>query len=173
MRRDYTKYSKIKKKDASLASTVWFLSTITLSWVQGCSRSSGLGGLMLDTTLSCVQIETAILYILINFLRRLQKGVLHILPSLRTRFNKLFCLLVSHVPLRLQVRLVADEEDHSVGVGQVARVCQPGRKVVVSRPSCDIIDKESPCGSSVVGPRHSSEPFLASSVPDLKLNLLS
>ena len=38
----------------------------------------------LDTTLSCVQIETAILYILINFLRRLQKGVLHILPSLRT-----------------------------------------------------------------------------------------
>ena len=154
MWRDYTKYSKIKKKDASLASTVWFLSTITwnacifeirayyklfvachrneqvwiqvgwafsifrqsryhgltLSWVQGCSRSSGLGGLMLelrlitifvdqcwivlllfiivlsnlDTTLSCVQIETAILYILINFLRRLQKGVLHILPSLRT-----------------------------------------------------------------------------------------
>ena len=38
----------------------------------------------LDTTFSCVQIETAILYILINFLRRLQKGVLHILPSLRT-----------------------------------------------------------------------------------------
>ena len=85
--------------------------SLTLSWVQGCSRSSGLGGLMLelrlitkfvdqclivlllfiivffsnlDTTLSCVQIETAILYILINFLRRLQKGVLHILPSLST-----------------------------------------------------------------------------------------
>ena len=38
----------------------------------------------LDTTLSCVQIETAILYILINFLRRLQKGILHILPSLST-----------------------------------------------------------------------------------------
>jgi len=121
---------------------------------------------MLDTTLSCVQIETAILYILINFLRRLQKGVLHILPSLSTRFHKheaifvskLFCLLVSHVPLRLQVRLVADEEDHSVGVGQVARVCQPGGEVIVSRPSCDIIDKESPCGTSVVGPRHSSEP---------------
>ena len=41
--------------------------------------------------------------------------------------------------LRLQVRLVADEEDHSVGVGQVARVCQPGGEVVVSRPVSKII----------------------------------
>ena len=116
-----------------------------------------------------------------------------VLPPRKSRPSEEYIVLkgnysrLAWLHLRLQVRLVADEEDHSVGVGQVARVCQPGGKVVVSRPvnkiilgniffnlisneavivcernaltpSCDIIDKESPCGTSVVGPRHSSEP---------------
>lgn len=109
MWRDYTKYSKIKKKDASLASTVWFLSTITwnacifeirayyklfvacqraeqvwiqvgwafsifrqsryhgltLSWVQGCSRSSGLGGLMLELRLITKFVDQCLIVLLL------------------------------------------------------------------------------------------------------------
>ena len=53
--------------------------------------------------------------------------------------SELLGLLVGDVPLCLQITLVPDEEDHSVGVGQVARVCQPGGEVVVSRPVNKII----------------------------------
>ena len=68
-----------------------------------------------------------------------------VLPPRKSRPSEEYIVLkgnysrLAWLHLRLQVRLVADEEDHSVGVGQVARVCQPGGKVVVSRPVNKII----------------------------------
>ena len=68
-----------------------------------------------------------------------------VLPPRKSRPSEEYIVLkgnysrLAWLHLRLQVRLVADEEDHSVGVGQVARVCQPGGEVVVSRPVNKII----------------------------------
>ena len=48
--------------------------------------------------------------------------------------SELLGLLVGDVPLCLQITLVPDEEDHSVGVGQVPSVGQPRAQVVVGGP---------------------------------------
>ena len=84
----------------------------------------------------------------------------HLLPSFRARLQKrqpvLLCelprLLVGDVPLRLQVGLVADEEDDRVGVGQVPRVRQPAAQVVVGRPTGHVIHHQSASGTAVVRP---------------------
>ena len=75
--------------------------------------------------------------------------------------------------LSLQVWLVANKKDHSVWVGQVASICQPGREVVVCwserrddrnkkwkvSPPSDVINKKSPSSTSVVWPCHSPKPL--------------
>ena len=76
--------------------------------------------------------------------------------------------------LSLQVWLVANKKDHSVWVGQVASIRQPGREVVVCwsergrddgnkkskvSPPSDVVNKKSPSSTSVVWPCHSPKPL--------------
>jgi len=142
---------------------------------------AGLRGFMLDPTLCRVQIQTTVLYVLINFLCSFQKCILYIVSGLCTGFDKhepvlvgkLLRLLVRHVPLALQVRLIPNQENHSVWVGEVPGVRQPGGEVVIRGPSCDVIDKQGSCRPSVVTPRYSTKPLLSSCVPDLELDFLA
>jgi len=54
----------------------------------------------------------------------------------RTVFlGKLARLLVGDLALLCQVRLVTDEEDDSVGVGEVSRIGQPAAEVIVGASS--------------------------------------
>ena len=82
---------------------------------------------------------TLTLDVLVDALGGLEERLLHALARLGGRLEEgeavlvgeLFGLVERDVPLLVEVALVADEEDHGVGVGQVARVRQPRRQVVV------------------------------------------
>lgn len=136
---------------------------------------------MLDARLCGVQVERPVLDVAEDATGRLEKGLLHAVARLRRRLDEheavlvgeLLRLLVGDVTLRLQVALVADEEDDGVRVRQVAGVRQPGAQVVVRGASRHIVDHQRASSSAVVAPGDSSESFLASGVPDLKLDLLS
>lgn len=45
--------------------------------------------------------------------------------------------------------------------------------MIICRTSCNVVNHEGSCGSSIVRPRHCSEPFLTGGVPDLEFYLLS
>lgn len=69
--------------------------------------------------------------------------------------------------------LVADEHNDHIAVTVLPRILQPGGKVVESLTPCDVIHKQCAGGATVVRPCDATESFLASSVPDLQLDLLS
>ena len=80
----------------------------------------GVGRLVLDPGLGRVQVERAVLDVLVDLLGRLQEHVLDILTRLRRSFEEqqpvlvreLLGFLVSYVTLRVKVSLVANEEDY-------------------------------------------------------------
>ena len=80
----------------------------------------GVGRLVLHPGLGRVQVERAVLDVLVDLLGRLQEHVLDILARLRRSFEEqqpvlvreLLGFLVSDVPLSIKVSLVANEEDY-------------------------------------------------------------
>lgn len=105
---------------------------------------------MLDARLCGVQVERPVLDVAEDATGRLEKGLLHAVARLRRRLDEheavlvgeLLRLLVGDVTLRLQVALVADEEDDGVRVRQVAGVRQPGAQVVVRGASPEKTNKK-------------------------------
>eukprot|EP00041_Stephanoeca_diplocostata_P009606 m.149281 g.149281 ORF g.149281 m.149281 type:complete len:110 (+) comp17811_c0_seq1:367-696(+) len=83
------------------------------------------GSLLLDPGLSGIEIQAAILDVLIDFLGSGQKGIFNIFSRFRTRFKKNQSVLVSKlsgffccdVTLCFQITFVPDEKDDSVGIG--------------------------------------------------------
>lgn len=128
--------------------------------------------LLLDAALGGVQIQSTVLHALVNLASRFQERFLHILPSHCARLGehqpilvgKLFRLLVRDLARRLQVALVADEENDCRRVREVLRVGEPRAEVVVSGTSCDVVHHQATSGASVVAARDSSESLLASSL---------
>ena len=86
-----------------------------------------------------------VLDILSDELSCAQEGLLDILSSLGRGldenepilFSKLCGLVVAHVHLALQVLLVSNEHDDSVGVGEIASISEPGGEVVEGRSAVE------------------------------------
>ena len=74
-------------------------------------------------------------------------------------------LLIRHISLLIQITLISNQHNHSIGGRKCLCVSQPRSQMIKGRTSRDIIHKKSPSSSSVVAPCHSAEPFLSSSIP--------
>ena len=71
-----------------------------------------------------------------------------------------------------QIALVSDQHDDDVGVGMVAEFLQPPVDVVVGLVLADIVDKEGPDGTTVVGGGDGAITLLTGGIPDLRLDRL-
>ncbi len=71
---------------------------------------------------------------------------------------------------RFKVGFVSNQELHDVLVAVFVDFSQPGLNILEGLSVSDIIDKDDAVSSLVVRSSDSFEPFLAGSVPDLKLN---
>ena len=70
------------------------------------------------------------------------------------------------------VTLVANEHDGGVGVAILSHFFEPARQMRERVPPRDIVDEQSASSTSVVGAGDGLKRFLASSVPNLQLDVL-
>ena len=71
-----------------------------------------------------------------------------------------------------QIALVSYQHDDDVRVGMVSQFLQPSCDVFVCLVLADIVDKQSPHGTSVVGGCDGAISLLPSSIPNLRLDRL-
>lgn len=90
----------------------------------------------------------------------------------RKHTGKLLGLLRGHGAQMSQIALVSDQHDDDVGVGMVAEFLQPPVDVVVGLVLADIVDKEGPDGTTVVGGGDGAITLLTGGIPDLRLDRL-
>jgi len=106
-----------------------------------------------------VDVEDALLDLLVNLLGRVYERLLHVGRRARRRLHedqsvlagKGFAFLLLYLTPRVQVALVADQHDHHVRIGVLARILQPGGQVVEGLPPCDVVYQQGAGGSAVVG----------------------
>lgn len=88
------------------------------------------------------------------------------------RTSKLLRIFRGHRPQMPQIALVPDQHDDNVGVSVVPEFLQPPVDVIVGLVLADIVHKESPDSTAIVGRRNRPVPLLACRVPDLSLDRL-
>lgn len=151
----------------------------------------------LDSVRFVIDVEHALLDLLVDLLGRVDERLLYISSSPCGRLHehqvvlsrKRLTLLLLHFTSRVQVTgreevstmeivirtadspLVANQHDYHVRVGMLASVLQPGRQVVECLPASDVVDEQSTSSTTVVRPGDGPKRFLASRVPDLQFNL--
>lgn len=118
--------------------------------------------------------------VIVNFLRGIDEGILHIERGLGTRFQKnqtiLLCkrpsLLRGHRAAVFQIVLVADQHNHHVALAVLPSLLEPPRQMLEGVPPCYVVHEEGAGGPSVIRPGDGAEGLLPSGVPDLQLHLL-
>lgn len=156
-------------------------------------------GLLPDTVVSKVIkllqfiIEIALLHLLVDLPDQVLEGLLHVRGIQRTRLNELYLCMkkpsekstskaltlfggeflrlgLTDLPLRLQITLVADQDDGYFFVSVVPHFLQPLPYRLEGVSTGDIVNEQHPDGLPVVRIRNGSIPFLTGSVPDLGPN---
>lgn len=141
-------------------------------------------GLLPDTVVSKVVkllqfiIEIALLHLLVDLPDQVLEGLLHVRGIQRTRLNELYLLFggeflrlgLTDLPLRLQITLVADQDDGYFFVSVVPHFLQPLPYRLEGVSTGDVVNEQHPDGLPVVRIRNGSIPFLTGSVPDLGPN---
>lgn len=133
-----------------------------------------------DTTLVVGQIVHATVDVLVDYGRSLQEGFLYIGSSLCGRLHedkavftrKHFALVRTDLAPRIQVTLVANEHDSHVWVTVLLYFLKPASQMREGVTARYVIDEKSASCTAIVGACDTLEGLLASSVPDLKLNIL-
>lgn len=148
--------------------------TVFSIWLSiiGKRRTSRLSLFLLHATFSWIQVESSVLNTLINLASRLQKCLFNILSSHGARLrkhqtiliSKLLRLFVRHLASRFQIALVSNQKYYSRRICEIFRVGQPSAEMVVSRPTCDVVNHQTSGSSSIITSCHSSESLLARSL---------
>lgn len=124
----------------------------------------------LDAVRLIVDVEDALLDLLVDLLGGVDERLLHVGGRLRRRLHEdeavlareRLALLLLHLPPRLQVRLVADQHDHHVRVRMLTGVLQPRGQVVEGVAAGDVVDEQGARRAAVVRTGDRAECFLSS-----------
>ena len=143
------------------------------------------GGRSLDARSPVVEIVLAGLDVLVYPLGDAHEGLLDVLAALGARLDVLHDAVALRPLLGLlpgdlalvpllprQVRLVADEDDHYVGLGDLPQVAQPVGDVLEGLLAGEVEDEEGAAGAAKVRPRDRLVRLLAGRVPEAELHVL-
>lgn len=125
-------------------------------------------------------INFATLDTFVNLLSSVDKGLLHIVSSLGTRFHKDEPICISkglsfrrgHRTAMFQIILVTNQHNHYIALTVLSNLIQPPRQVLEGVPPRNVIDQERTCGTAIVRASNRPKGFLSRRVPDLQLDLL-
>lgn len=84
--------------------------------------------------------------------------------------SKRLGLLGRHSAQVAQIALVADQHDDDVGVSVISQLLEPSRHVLVCLVLADVVYEECAHSTAIIGRRDGPVTFLASSIPDLRLD---
>ena len=134
----------------------------------------------LDTMTFIGHIDRTGQNVIVNLLRGVHKGILHIEGGLGAGFQKDQTILLREGPslLRghraavLQIVLVADQHNYHVALAVLPGLLEPSRQMLEGVPPRYVVHEKGPGGPSVVRPGDGSEGLLPSGIPDLQLHLL-
>ena len=71
-----------------------------------------------------------------------------------------------------QIALVSDQHDDDVGIGVIPQLLQPPVDILVGLVLANVVDKEGPDGTTVVGGGDGAITLLTGGIPDLRLDRL-
>ena len=93
--------------------------------------------------------------------------------KLESKENGSKCFLCNHLSSVIHVTLISKNHLLHIRTGMLLNIPDPVLDVIEAFLVGDVVDKHDAHGPSVVGGGDGSEPLLAGSVPDLKLDLLA
>jgi len=135
----------------------------------------------MNKALASLESDLAALNLLVDISSDIDERILDVLSSLGRSlkeeeaifFSKLLTFLSLYHTAVLKISLVTDQHDCSVLAGILAAILQPCSKVVKGLTASDIVHEQCTSGVAIVAACDGAELLLTSSIPNLKLNLLS
>jgi len=136
---------------------------------------------LVNKALASLESDLAALYLLVDVVCNIDERFLDVLRSLgrglkeeeTVLLSKLLTFLRLYHTAVFKISLVTDQHDCGVLAGIFAAVLQPCSQVVKGLAPSDIVHEQCAGSVAVIAPCDGAELLLASSIPNLKLHLLT